>query len=140
MPAAPDRYPPTSAPESTPAESTTPTEPAAPPTTTPATPEEPEETDIFDLGESRRVLDEPGGLSSGRARIWHDAAGKHACEAQLAAVSADGVVLARADGKQAEVSFTSLSDADLQFVRRQVHARQLQIAAENAAIAASPGQ
>lgn len=138
-----NRYAP---PTATPSETTTPAEAAPPvetqpePMPTEPAPAEPEEEDIFDLGQSRRVLDEPGGLSSQSVRQWNDAAGQHSCEARLAAVSADGVVLDRADGGEAQVAFQSLSEADLQFVRRQIHARQLQLAAENAAIAASPGQ
>jgi hypothetical protein len=139
--AAPDnRYPPTSTPEATPAETTAPSETT--PTTTPPTtpPAEPDETDIFDLGASRHALDEAGGLTSSAVRVWNDAAGQHSCDARLAAVSADGVVLERAEGDEVRVPFESLSNADLQFVRRQIHASQFQRAAENAAIAASRGQ
>lgn len=123
-----------------PAEVIPPTETQPEPTPTEPAPNESEEPDIFDLGQSTRVLDEPGGLSSAFERQWNDAAGQHSCSARLVNISADGIVLNRADGGEARVAFSSLSATDLQFVRRQIHARQLQLAAENAAIAGTPGK
>jgi hypothetical protein len=123
-----------------PADTTSPGESQPEPTPTEPTPNESEETDIFDLGQSTRVLDEPGGLSSTSSRQWNDAAGQYSCNARLVSISVDGVVLDRADGGEARVAFPSLSATDLQFVRRQIHARQLQLTAENAAIAGRSGQ
>jgi hypothetical protein len=101
-----------------------------------ATPEEP---DIFDQGSrSRRVLEEPGGLASDSLRTWTDATGRHSCVARLAGVFRDGVVLSRAVGGDVRVAYRALSNADLQFVQRQIQARQATLHAADAALTGTP--
>src|SRR6185503_3099328 len=109
----------------------TPTTPTAPPAAT-------QSEDIFDVGQLRHVLDEPGGLASDRPRIWSDARGRPSCSARLAAVSPEGVVLARDESVEVRVAFRALSDIDLLFVRRQIRARQRQLAAAGVAFASTP--
>jgi hypothetical protein len=115
----------------TPAAETTPTQPApAPaPAAMPADGKAPEAEDLFNSGASLRALDEPGGWSSEQTRLWNDAGGLHTCEARLTGATAREVVLDRADGESVRVPYEALSDADLQFVRRQIDARRAQLAA-----------
>lgn len=120
---------PTPAPE-TPAEATPPQQ-TAPPNT------KPDADDLFDISRVRRVLEEPGGWSSEQLRSWSDTSGTYRCDAHMVAVSPDGIVLDRADGVTVRVAYGALSVADLQFVHRQIEARQKQLAADGAAFAAA---
>jgi hypothetical protein len=113
----------------------------APETPTDATPEAPEVAppnaeDLFDVSRARRVLQEPGSWASELPRRWRDASGKFQCDACIAAVSPDGVVLHLADGATVRVPYGALSVSDLKFVRRQIEARQTQLALDGASFAA----
>ena len=50
--------------------------------------------------------------------------------ARLIGAGAAAAVLARADGATVSVPYQSLSDADLKFVRRQIVARRVELAAK----------
>jgi hypothetical protein len=129
-PAATDTTPPA---EPAPAEAAPATEPAAQP---PA--EAPKASDIFDsLGASSNALGEPSSGASTDVRTWNDAAGIHACEARLTEITAEEVVLVRADGGTVRVPYRQLSVADLRFVRRQIEARRTQLAQASETVVAS---
>jgi len=95
----------------------------APEDPAPADPAETEDPSFDDLF-GQPVLSEPGGLASRAARWWTDDGAQFHCEARLQQVTAKAVVLVKSNGKRVAVSFSRLSDEDLQFVRRQVVAQR----------------
>jgi len=99
--------------------------PAVPEPTEPA-PVEPDETEDPSLDDlfGQPVLSEPGGLASRAARWWTDEGARFRCEARLQQVTAQTVILVKSNGKRIAVSFSRLSDNDLQFVHRQVVAQR----------------
>ncbi|HYO25162.1 MAG TPA: SHD1 domain-containing protein [Lacipirellulaceae bacterium] len=107
-----------------------------PPAEAPAdsTPASPGAEDLFSAGPERHQ-EEPGGFRGARWRTWSDASGRFACEAWLAAATAEGVTLKRLGGEQVAVAYRDLSDHDLEFVRRQVEALRLERTAAAARMA-----
>jgi hypothetical protein len=109
----------------------------------PSPSEAPKADELFDFGMEPSAPSEPGATSkpgvwaSGEARTWNDATGRHACEARLAGVTAEGVVLARIDGDTVRVPYRLLSVDDLRFVRRQIEIRRTQLAQAHETIVVS---
>jgi hypothetical protein len=144
--------PETPATETQPAEESAPAEPAAtapaadlfsapaeeetpPPSeeTTPAPADEPassspEGEDLFGPSSSHDVLTQPGGWASNASRPWNDADGQLLLTGRITEVTAKSVVLMREDGQSQAVSFAHLGYEDLSFLRRQIDARQVQLA------------
>ncbi len=108
---------------STEEETEAPTEPA-PTEPAPVEPDETEDPSFDDLFGRQPALSEPGGLASRAARWWTDDGARFRCEARLQQVTAQTVILVKSNGKRIAVSFSRLSDDDLQFVRRQVVAQR----------------
>lgn len=70
------------------------------------------------------LLSSPGGFNSDHYRTWTDNTESFRCDAKLLRVTAEHVVLIRSTGQRAEVSFSRLSDADLEFVKQQLIAKR----------------
>ncbi|MEO1495713.1 MAG: SHD1 domain-containing protein [Planctomycetota bacterium] len=79
------------------------------------------EDDLF--GDFGMILGEPGGYDSQRPRTWIDNSGRFSCQGRLVAVDGDTVRLAKSGGGVSRVPLARLSNADLEFVSRQVAAR-----------------
>ena len=142
--------PTTPAAESTPATSETPAPATETPAEAPSTPaaepanadeakEEPKEEQeldfdsLFGPSSSNEVLTAPGGWASDAARQWNNAKGDDLATARVTAISDSDVTLLTDAGQTLNVSFAELSDGDLAFLRRQIDARQSDLAQQQRA-------
>jgi hypothetical protein len=121
-----EETPPVEEPSTPPAE-----EPATPPAEEPAS-DSPEGDDLFGPGAARDVLTQPGGWASDASRPWNDADGQPLVTGRLTEVTAKFVVLLREDGQSQAVRYAHLGDDDLSFLRQQIDARRVQLAAQTA--------
>ena len=113
--------------------------PAAEPANADKAKEEPKEEQeldfdsLFGPSSSNEVLTAPGGWASDAARQWSDAQGSELATARVAAISESDVTLLTDAGQTLNVNFAELSDGDLAFLRRQIDARQSELAQQQRA-------
>jgi len=120
-------------PDEPPAESAPPETEPAPATEDSAPPaendSEPATTGIEDVFPPTGALAEPGGWASRATRDWTDAAGRRLIAARVGGATAEHVMLVSGDGATRQIRYGELSNSDLRFLRRQIEARRLQLAA-----------
>ncbi|HEX6960891.1 MAG TPA: hypothetical protein VF175_03430 [Lacipirellula sp.] len=97
----------------------------------PATDEAPPDyNELFPPSSFLDVLSTPGGLASDSPRPWTNVHGHPLLTARVTKVRPTRIVVTCEDGVSHTLAFSELSKHDLAFVRRQVDARQVQLAHE----------
>lgn len=114
--------------QSAPATTEAPQTPEEQPEEHPAEPSDPDVESLFGPSAAWDVLSEPGGWASTSDRTWRDASGDELGPAKLAAINGHYVVLRTNDGGEHIIRFDELSRDDLGFLRRQIDARETELA------------
>lgn len=88
--------------------------------------------DLLGKGLFNRPSNVRSRLSHSGFRRWTNRIGQFSCQARLSKVTNQGVYLEQVDGTQRQLVYSQMSDADLQFVRREVAAKRAQLARDRA--------
>lgn len=85
-------------------------------------------SDLFGPSASASPLHEPGGWESTESRPWSYQDGEQLAYARIAGIDGGTVTLLSETGRVMKVAVAEFSDDDLAFLRRQVEARQIELA------------
>ena len=85
-------------------------------------------SDLFGPSASASPLHEPGGWESAESRPWSYQDGEQLAYARIAGIDGGTVTLLSEAGRVMKVGVAEFSDHDLAFLRRQVEARQVELA------------